>query len=71
MDALEELDGLGGDGDVGFARGDLSGVLDGEAGAVERYRACAGGVAERAGMHPNTLRSRLEKLGITLRRTVG
>ena len=31
----------------------------------------AGGAAERAGMHPNTLRSRLEKLGITLRRTVG
>ena len=36
---LEELDGLGGDGDVGFARGDLPGVLDGEAGAVERDRA--------------------------------
>ena len=27
-----------------------------------------GGAAEIAGMHPNTLRSRLEKLGIDVRR---
>lgn len=40
---LEELDGFGSDGDVGFARGDLPGVLDGEAGAVERDRGGAGG----------------------------
>ena len=53
------------DGDVGFARGDLPGVLDGEAGAVERDRAGAGGAAERAGMHPNTLRGRLETVSYT------
>lgn len=63
MDALEELDGLGGDGDVGFARGDLPGVLDGEAGAVERDRAGAGGAAERAGIMSNGIAYTLQIVG--------
>lgn len=43
---FEELDGFGRNGDVGFARGDLPGVVKGEAAAVERDRGgtgCAGG----------------------------